>query len=278
MGSVPPYTKRLNNLPNAMVSRSPAVADLFYPGDPAELAGTVRAYLDRAEAPTVAPRPKALIVPHAGYAYSGPVAATAYRTLEPFRHAVERVILMGPAHRVYLEGLAVPETDAFAVPTGNVPVDVEAVARLLELPGVLASDQAHAAEHCLEVHLPFLQAVLDRFSIVPVVVGACSSELVADVLDLLWGGDETLIVVSSDLSHYHPYEVAQALDAATAGEILARACNLTGEQACGAFAINGLMLAATGHDLQVRELDLRNSGDTAGDRDRVVGYGAFALD
>jgi predicted class III extradiol MEMO1 family dioxygenase len=232
-----------------MVSRSPAVADLFYPGDPAELAGTVRAYLDRADAPTVALRPKALIVPHAGYAYSGPVAATAYRTLEPFRHEVERVILMGPAHRVYLEGLAVPETDAFAVPTGNVPVDVEAVARLLELPGVLASDQAHAAEHCLEVHLPFL-----------------------------WGGDETLIVVSSDLSHYHPYEVAQALDAATAGEILARACNLTGERACGAVAINGLMLAATGHDLQVRELDLRNSGDTAGDRDRVVGYGAFALD
>ena len=261
-----------------MVNRSPAVADLFYPGDPAELAGAVRAYLDRAQAPPVGLRPKALIVPHAGYVYSGPVAATAYRTLEPFRHEVTRVVLLGPAHRVYLEGMAVPETDGFTTPTGNVPVDVSAVARLLELPGVLASDHAHAAEHSLEVHLPFLQAVLDRFAIVPLVVGACSSELVADALDLLWGGDETLIVVSSDLSHYHPYEVARTLDATTSGEILSRAFNLTGEQACGAFAINGLMRAAAGRDLRVRQLDLRNSGDTAGGRDQVVGYGAFALD
>ena len=145
------------------------------------------------------------------------------------------------------------------------------------LPGVLASDQAHAAEHSLEVHLPFLQAVLDRFSIVPIVVGACSSELVADVLDALWGGNETLIIVSSDLSHYHSYAAAQRLDASTSEEIVACSSTLTSEQACGAYAINGLMRAAAGHDLRVRALDLRNSGDTAGGREQVVGYGAFAL-
>ncbi|NIP16127.1 MAG: AmmeMemoRadiSam system protein B [Pseudomonadales bacterium] len=260
-----------------MASRMPAVADLFYPGDPAELAGLVRAYLDRADNPPAGLRPKALIVPHAGYVYSGPVAATAYRTLAPLRDLVERVILMGPAHQVYLEGLAVPEADVFTVPTGEVPVDVEAVARALRLPGVVASDGAHAAEHSLEVHLPFLQAVLDRFSIVPIVVGARASELVAEVLDALWGGEETLIVVSSDLSHYHSYEEARAIDVATSEEIVARASDLTGEQACGAIAINGLMRAACGHELQVRELDVRNSGDTAGGRDQVVGYGAFAL-
>lgn len=260
-----------------MGSRAPAVADLFYPGDPAELAGAVRAYLDGADRPPGGLRPKALIVPHAGYVYSGPVAATAYRTLAPFRDEVKRVVLMGPAHRVYLDGLAVPEAEAFTVPTGTVPVDVEAVARVLELPGVLASDQAHAAEHSLEVHLPFLQAVLDRFSIVPIVVGACSSELVADVLDALWGGNETLIIVSSDLSHYHSYAAAQRLDASTSEEIVACSSTLTSEQACGAYAINGLMRAAAGHDLRVRALDLRNSGDTAGGREQVVGYGAFAL-
>jgi AmmeMemoRadiSam system protein B len=260
-----------------MESRSPAVADLFYPGEPAELAGLVRGYLDNADLPPPGLRPKALIVPHAGYVYSGPVAATAYRTLAPFRDEVQRVVLMGPAHRVYLEGMAVPEADTFRVPTGKVPVDAVGVARALKLPGVLASDRAHAAEHSLEVHLPFLQAVLERFSIVPIVVGACSSERVADVLDALWGGDETLIVVSSDLSHYHPYAEAREIDASTSGEIVSRACNLTGEQACGAFAINGLMRAARAHDLRVQELDLRNSGDTAGGRDQVVGYGAFAL-
>lgn len=242
-----------------------------------ELARMVRTHLEDADLPPGGLRPKALIVPHAGYIYSGPVAAAAYRTLEPYREEVERVVLLGPAHRVYLEGLAVPESEAFAVPTGTVPVDVEAVTRVLELPGVLASDHAHAAEHSLEVHLPFLQAVLERFSIVPIVVGACRKELVADVLEALWGGNETVFVVSSDLSHYHPYAVAQRLDASTSGEIVSRASNLTGEQACGAFAINGLMRAAVRHGLRVQALDLRNSGDTAGGRDQVVGYGAFAL-
>lgn len=262
-----------------MASRKPAVAGMFYPEQPTELAASVAGYLADAPAEPVAPehRPKALIVPHAGYVYSAPIAASAYRLLGPLRGEIERVVLLGPAHRVYLQGMAVPSVDAFAMPNGDVVLDSAGIAQALTQPGVMSSDRAHAMEHSLEVHLPFLQSVLDDFLLVPVVVGECPSEDVARLLEVLWGGDETLIVVSSDLSHYHPYAIARSHDAATTRNIVARSTTLTGEQACGAFAINGLMRAAAAHDLRVQVLDVRNSGDTAGDRSQVVGYGAYVL-
>jgi len=259
-----------------MSARKAAVAGLFYPAEKATLENTVSSLL--AGAPARDGAAKAIIAPHAGYQYSGPTAACAYRLLEGRRESIRRVVLLGPAHRVYLRGMALPSVDAFTTPLGDVPVDADAVEQALALPGTQVSDEAHAAEHSLEVHLPFLQTVLDDFRVVPIVVGVCPAEEVAAVLEALWGGDETLIVVSSDLSHFHAYVDAQAIDAATTARIEARQTTLRGEEACGAYAVNGLMLAARAHDLQVRTLDLRNSGDTAGDRHRVVGYGAYALD
>ena len=204
-------------------------------------------------------------------------AAIAYRALEERHDRIHRVVLLGPAHRVYLQGMAVPSVDAFTTPLGDVPIDAAAVRQALALPGVQTSDQAHAQEHSLEVHLPFLQTVLDDFSLVPIVVGVCPAEQVEAVIEALWGGDETLIVVSSDLSHFHQYEDAREIDEHTTARIEACESTLHGEEACGAYAINGLMLAAKVHGLQVRTLDVRNSGDTAGDPNRVVGYGAYAL-
>lgn len=261
-----------------MVARVPAVAGTFYPADAQVLARCVADYLAEGDqpAPATAP-PKVLIVPHAGYVYSGPIAASAYRLLAPLHARIDRVVLLGPAHRVYLQGMAVPSVDSFAMPNGDIPLDTEAIARVLELPGVVTSDRAHALEHSLEVQLPFLQSVLDSFKLVPIVVGECASDAVAGVLDALWGAAETLIVVSSDLSHYHPYAVARHLDSATTRDIVARSAALTGEQACGAYAINGLMRSAHARELSLQVLDVRNSGDTAGDRDRVVGYGAYVM-
>jgi len=258
-----------------MTARPAAVAGLFYPGHAAALGRTVAGLL--AAAPPAASPAKAIIAPHAGYQYSGPTAACAYRLLESRRDLIERVVLLGPAHRVYLRGMALPSTDAFSTPLGEVPIDTAAVARALEVPGTRVSDEAHAEEHSLEVHLPFLQTVLDDFRLVPVVVGVCPADEVQALLDALWGGEETLIVVSSDLSHYHAYREAREIDAATTARITAREPDLRGEEACGAFAINGLMLAADARGLQVQVLDVRNSGDTAGDRQRVVGYGAYAI-
>ncbi|HEY5646198.1 MAG TPA: AmmeMemoRadiSam system protein B [Pseudomonadales bacterium] len=260
-----------------MTTRTAAVAGMFYPGEPDRLAATVRQLLADSE-PAPAAHPKALIVPHAGYVYSGPIAASAYRQLDGVAERISRVVLLGPAHRVPLIGMAFPSVDSFAVPGGDVPLDRAAIAAALELPGTCVSDEAHAFEHCLEVQLPFLQAVLGSFQLVPMVVGRASAMEVARVLECLWGGDETLIVVSSDLSHYLPYDHARRVDAHTTAKILARATDLTGEEACGAYAINGLLLAARGYGLSVHSLDVRNSGDTAGDRRQVVGYGSYALD
>ncbi len=259
-----------------MTTRPAAVAGSFYPDDRERLEAIVRDLLEHAAVHAGAV-PKALIVPHAGYVYSGAVAATAYRTLAGAAAGITRVVLLGPAHRVPVEGMAFPSVDRFATPFGEVPVDREAIDAALALPGTLVSDRAHAAEHCLEVHLPFLQALLGAFQLVPIVVGRCAPASVARVLELLWGGAETLIVVSSDLSHYHPYDAARKLDARTTARILARETSLSGEEACGAHAINGLMVAARDFGLTVRKLDVRNSGDTAGDRRQVVGYGAYAL-
>lgn len=259
-------------------TRPAAVAGLFYPGTRAALIEDVQALLAaaRAQAPT-APTPKALIVPHAGYIYSGPIAASAYVQLEPHRAVIRRVVLLGPVHRVPVRGLALPGVEAFATPLGTIPVDREAAARILPLRQVTTNRPAHAQEHSLEVQLPFLQQVLERFSLLPLAVGDASAEEVAEVLHALWGGPETLIVVSSDLSHYLPYEQARRVDADTCTSIRSLHTNLTHEQACGGTPVNGLLLAARRHHLVATLLDRRNSGDTAGDRARVVGYAAFAL-
>lgn len=258
--------------------RPAAVAGAFYPGEGAALAAEVAAHLGDARQPPAATRaPKAIIAPHAGYMYSGAVAGSIYARLAPLRGRVRRVVLAGPAHRVHLRGVAIPSAHAFATPLGEVVLDREALEALRALPCVEVSDRAHALEHSLEVHLPFLQAVLGTFRLVPLVVGDASPEEAARVLDAVWGGDETLVVVSSDLSHYLPYAAACRCDRDTAEAILRLEADLVPEEACGAAPINGLLLAARAHGLAAELVDLRNSGDTAGGRDRVVGYGAFAF-
>jgi len=216
-------------------------------------------------------------VPHAGYAFSGGVAAAAYRRLAPLAGHIERVVLLGPAHRVYLREIAVPGDDRFATPLGEVPLDRQAIGTALELPHVVASRDAHALEHSLEVQVPFLQRTLGAFTLVPLVVGDVAAETVAAVLERLWGDDTTLIVISTDLSHYHPYEEARRIDGDTVQALERFDRDLAGSQACGARALNGLALVARRRELAIERLDVRNSGDTAGPRDRVVGYGAWAL-
>jgi AmmeMemoRadiSam system protein B len=260
--------------------RAAAVAGLFYPGAPSALAADVRAHLAAAEAPAsaAAAGPKAIIVPHAGYIYSGAIAGHGYARLAAARNAIRRVVLFGPAHRAPVRGLALPSVRAFATPLGEVPLDGEAIARALTLPQVERDDVAHAREHSLEVQLPFLQRTLEDFRIVPFAVGDATPAEVAEVVELLWGGPETLIVVSSDLSHYLRYADARSIDRATADAILALSPDLDQHQACGATPINGLLIAARRHRLRPELLDLRNSGDTAGDKSRVVGYASFAFD
>lgn len=261
-----------------MEVRAAAVAGTFYPRDGGELGCAVQAMLaDAAQASPWLGQPKALIVPHAGYIYSGPVAASAYAPLARQRGLVERVVLVGPAHHVALAGLALPGASAFDTPLGRVPVDGEAAALLRPLAGVSVNPAAHAREHAIEVQLPFLQQVLGTFRIVPLAVGHASADSVAAAMEALWGGPETLIVVSSDLSHYLPYEHAQAMDRRTCTSISDLDPLASHEQACGATAVNGLLLAARRHGLRPHLLDLRNSGDTAGDRSHVVGYAAFAF-
>ncbi len=258
--------------------RPAAVAGVFYPAAARELAQQVAHMLASAHREPVAQRaPKAIIAPHAGYIYSGPVAASVYALLEPARALIRRVVLLGPTHRVAVRGLALPEADGFATPLGTIELDRAAIVALRQLPQVTASGRAHAGEHSLEVHLPFLQTVLERFTLVPLAVGNAAPEEVAQVLDVLWGGPETLIVVSSDLSHYLAYRQAQAIDRTTADAILGLSSGITHEQACGATPVSGLALAARQRNLRPQLVDLRNSGDTAGDRTRVVGYGAFAF-
>ena len=258
------------------IIRPAAVAGMFYPADPAALTREVEACL--AAAPRGdAPIPKALIVPHAGYVYSGATAARAYARLVLARQRIRRVVLLGPAHRVPIRGLALPVAEAFATPLGGVPIDAKGARAALSLPQVTASDVAHNLEHSLEVQLPFLQTVLDDFTLLPFAVGAATPAQVAEVLDLLWGGPETLVLISSDLSHFHAYATAQGIDKGTVGAILAFEPSIEHEQACGATPINGLLLCARRRGLSIELLDLRNSGDTAGDRSRVVGYASFAL-
>jgi AmmeMemoRadiSam system protein B len=259
--------------------RPPAVAGTFYPSTPVEVRSALRrAFADAVPRPEDATVPKAIVVPHAGYVYSAAIAASAYARVAPAHDTVRRVVLLGPSHRVPVRGLAVPSVDAFETPLGLVPIDAAARSHVLDLPVVHVDDRAHAFEHSLEVQLPFLQAVLDDFTLLPMSVGNASDEDVAAALDASWGGPETLVVISTDLSHYHRYEDAVGLDARTAAAIVARRPDqLSDVDACGARPLRGMLRCAQERDLGVEQLDLRNSGDTAGDHDRVVGYGAFTV-
>lgn len=260
-------------------ARPAAVAGLFYPAEALALRATVDQLLAQprpAEA-SVTAQPKALIVPHAGYVYSGPTAALAYAALRPWADRIRRVVLLGPVHRVPVRGLALPGVEAFDTPLGRVEVDLMRCRSLQGLPQVVVAPAAHAAEHALEVQLPFLQRVLGPFTLVPLAVGDASPTEVAQVLEHAWGGDETLVLISSDLSHYLPYADAQRRDRDTVDRILSLHGPLSNQQACGSTPISGLLPLARHHHLRPVLLDLCNSGDTAGDRQRVVGYAALSF-
>ncbi|QRM29140.1 AmmeMemoRadiSam system protein B [Microvirga sp. VF16] len=258
--------------------RRAAVAGRFYPRSPHQLRTTVDALLAGVRIAPVA-APKAIIVPHAGYIYSGEVAATAFASLQPHADTITRVVLIGPGHYVPFRGLAMPTVDAFETPLGRVPVAQDAATILADFTPMLRADAPHAPEHALEVELPFLQSVLRSFELVPLLVGDAAPEEVSGVLDRLWGGPETLVVVSSDLSHFHDYETARQLDAVTAAQIeRGDWASLGPNNACGYLAIAGLIIEADCRDLGLQRLALANSGDTAGTRDRVVGYGAWIID
>jgi AmmeMemoRadiSam system protein B len=257
--------------------RRPAVAGLFYPNDSRELHAMVQGFLKKAA--TTGNSPKAIIAPHAGYAYSGPVAASAYALLASGKDTIRKVVLMGPSHRVGFRGIAVASADFYATPLGTVPIDRKTLEKILDLPFVGLLDQAHAREHSLEVHLPFLQEILGTFELIPLVAGEATPEEVGQVLERLWGGAETLIVISSDLSHYHDYLTAGSMDRATSKAIEnLRPEDINCESACGRVPVNGLLYLARQRGMSARTVDLRNSGDTAGGKDKVVGYGAYVFE
>jgi len=263
--------------------RQPAVAGMFYPADKQSLSSDIHQYLNQVNIEQKK-SPKAIVVPHAGYMYSGPIAASAYKQLIPLKNKIKRVILLGPSHRVAFHGLAAPQSDFFNTPLGNIRIDHEGIQLLSDLPQVILSDQAHQEEHSLEVQLPFLQEVLEDFSLIPLVVGDAESHEVAEVINRLWcntetGCDEhTLIVISTDLSHYHNYNEAKQLDQDTSDAIVNLKADLIGyEDACGRNGLKGMITVAEENNLSIDLLDLRNSGDTAGDKSRVVGYGAYVI-
>jgi len=274
--------------------RKPAVAGTFYPADAHQLATMVDRYLREAVLATTTTEetgatdatvtgvaghaPKAIIAPHAGYVYSGSIAARAHVCWQNERDVIRRIVLLGPAHRVAVRAMALSSADVWMSPLGTVPIDTDLSDRALSCDGVVIDDRAHAPEHSLEVHIPFLQRVLEpAFTLLPIVVGHATADQIADVLDAVWGDDQTRIVVSTDLSHYLPYAEAKEIDRHTAATIVARSAHLDPQQACGAHPVLGMLESARRHRLQVSLLDLRNSGDTAGPRDRVVGYGAFSV-
>ena len=258
------------------MNRQPAVAGSFYPANQGQLHLMLDQYLT--DAATDEDAPKAIIAPHAGYIYSGPIAATVYARLKKAHGRITRVVVIGPSHRAAFRGMAVSRAETFTTPLGPVFVDQAAVKSITHLPFVEYLEEVHTYEHSLEVHLPFLQEVLDDFKIVPIVTGEASPEQISQVLDLLWGGDETLIVVSSDLSHYHDYATAQQMDKLTSLAIEELQYErITSKSACGKVPVNGLLKLAHKKALSVTTIDLRNSGDTAGDKASVVGYGAYVI-
>ncbi|MBC8338604.1 MAG: AmmeMemoRadiSam system protein B [Rhodospirillales bacterium] len=257
--------------------RAPAVAGQFYPAQPGELEAQIQGLLRDAEAGQ-GPAPKAIIAPHAGYIYSGAIAAKAYARLAPAADTITRVVLLGPCHRVAVQGLALSSADVFRTPLGDIPLDQDAAESLADFPQVQVFDATHQFEHSLEVHLPFLQRVLGDFSLVPLVVGEASPNDVADVIEALWGGPETVFVISTDLSHYLDYDAAREIDARTCSAIEALDPSaITSNGACGRFPVGGMLAAAKRRSMTITTLDLRNSGDTAGSKDHVVGYGAWML-
>jgi AmmeMemoRadiSam system protein B len=260
--------------------RQPAVADMFYPANPHELHRMVVTFLNEAPKPEQDMAiPKAIVAPHAGYIYSGPIAATAYARIKPAKGQITRVVLLGPTHRVPLYGCACSTAQYFATPLGNIPLDRKMINDILALPFVQELDEAHALEHSLEVHLPFLQEVLTEFQLVPIVVGDCAPAQVGELLERVWGGSETLIVVSSDLSHYHDYDTAKRMDSATSQAIEGLDVeSIDSQHACGVMPLRGLLQVAKKHRLRATTIDCRNSGDTAGPRNQVVGYGAYVFE
>jgi AmmeMemoRadiSam system protein B len=270
-----PELSKMRAVSQTRTIRPPAVAGTFYPREPDQLRNQVQSLLNDA-GPSKALVPKAVIAPHAGYVYSGRVAAAAFATLRGRAQAIERVVLIGPAHYLPVRGIAVPTFDDFETPLGRAPIDAPALAKVVDLPFVLRNDAPHAPEHALEVELPFLQVLLPSIHIVPLIVGDADAPSVAEVLSILWGGPETLIVVSSDLSHYHRYETARRLDEATAAAIeRGDWMSLRPDHACGCLAVAGLLIEANRRGLTAQRLALCNSGDTAGSRDSVVGYGGW---
>jgi AmmeMemoRadiSam system protein B len=262
---------------DAQAVREPAVAGMFYPGQPHALEQEVQQYLETGLGAPPAP-PKAIIAPHAGYLYSGPIAGSAFKPWRGLRGKIKRVVLIGPSHHCYFHGLALSPHGQWDTPAGRFTVDADAIEQLARLPGAHFSAEAHREEHALEVELAFLHATLGPVQIVPILTGEVDDDTVAEALGLVWGGPETLIVVSSDLSHYYDYRTAQKLDRATADAIEELAPGeIHPPQACGRLAIQGLLQMAEDQGLTPLTVDLRNSGDTAGRKDRVVGYGAFAF-
>ncbi len=257
--------------------RQPAVSGTFYTEDAQQLRRQINGFL--AGARVAHHTPKAVIAPHAGYIYSGPIAGSAYAAVQSLRERITRVVLIGPAHRVRVSGVAASSAQAFATPLGAVPVAQEMIRTLVaELDFLVYMDEAHAPEHSLEVHLPFLQTVLHAFSLMPFAAGNADPDDIERLLERLWGGPETLIVISSDLSHYHYYDDAKRLDRYTTRHIESLdPATLSSEHACGQIPICGLLQAASRHRLKVETLDVRNSGDTAGPRNQVVGYGAYSF-
>ena len=265
--------------------RPPAVASLFYPGEAAELKQNLREMLEKAseaEDPNedlpAGQHLRALIVPHAGYVYSGTTAALAYHLLRKNRDDFHRILLLGPAHRVWLEGIAFPGTDAFETPLGRIPLAKQQIRELLRFPEVQLRDDAHQDEHCLEVQLPFLQEILNEFELIPAVVGEISPDSLSGLLENLLEDPQNLLLLSTDLSHFHSYSEAQAIDQKTAEAIESfEDEKILPEQACGAHPLRGLLRHARIQGWKIQRLGLCNSGDTAGSKDRVVGYGAWAL-
>jgi AmmeMemoRadiSam system protein B len=256
--------------------REPAVAGTFYPANPLELQSMLHTYLSEPEAD--GPPPKAMIVPHAGYIYSGPVAASGYARLQQAADRIDQVLLLGPAHRVGFRGLAASSADGFKTPLGTIPLDTAAIRDILALPQVHLNDEAHRLEHSLEVHLPFLQVTLNQFTLVPLVVGDASPNEVSEVIGHFWDRPGTLVIISSDLSHFHDYETAVQLDRNTSDAIENLALEkIDYDHACGRNPVNGLLLYARQHGLAAHTIDLRNSGDTAGPRNQVVGYGTYVI-
>ena len=262
-----------------MRTRRAAVAGTFYPADRTELAELVDGMLAGAPSAHDAGPPIALIAPHAGYVYSGPTAAAAYARLRLWAPFIDRIVVVGPAHRVAVHGLGLSTAEAFETPLGRIPVDRAACDELLTHRGVCISDETHRDEHSVEVHLPFLQRILgDAWQLVPVVAGSGPPPVIADAFETLWGAHGTVFVISTDLSHYHDLRSARSLDRTTAATIVAASWeHLGSEDACGAVPVRGALELARRHGEHVSLVELATSADTIGPADRVVGYGSFVI-